>query len=116
MRRVLVDAARARKFQKRGAGAPRSAALEAPRPRSARNIAPGDAPHETTPFNGSESVRDEHRPSNPFREGDLDRPVAVVFSFRTHGCDLDQQCDGARERREADVTSIDLHKRSHGDD
>jgi hypothetical protein len=56
---------------------------------SARNIPSGVPLHETAPFGDSEIVWDEHRPGDPFRESDLDGPVAVLVSFRTDGRDLE---------------------------
>lgn len=61
------------------------------------------------PLRDSKVVGDKHRPGDPFREGDLDGPVAVLIAFRHDGCALKQQCDRGRERRDADVTSIDVH-------
>jgi len=73
------------------------------------DIASCVARHETAPLRNSKIVGDVHRPGNPFRESDSDGPVAVGWAFRQDRCDLEQECYRDRERREADVTSVDIH-------
>jgi hypothetical protein len=62
------------------------------------------------PLCDAKGVGDEHRPGDPFREGDLDGSVIALLTFSHERCALEQQCDRARQCGDADVTSIDVHK------
>jgi len=72
--------------------------------------ASGDPCHETGPLCDAKGVGDEHRPGDPFREGDLDGSVIALLTFSHERCALEQQCDRARQCGDADVTSIDVHQ------